>query len=52
VIDRMRAKMAGASDFMSKPPEGIKVLQMVEKHLGMSTAPVPEVSENSRLSLA
>jgi two-component system, chemotaxis family, response regulator PixG len=37
VIDRMRAKMAGASDFMSKPPEGIKVLQMVEKHLGSTT---------------
>jgi two-component system, chemotaxis family, response regulator PixG len=52
VIDRMRAKMAGASDFMSKPPEGIKVLQMVEKHLGMSNVPVSEVSENSRLSLA
>ncbi len=52
VIDRMRAKMAGASDFMSKPPEGIKVLQMVEKHLGMSNVPVAEVSENSRLSIA
>jgi two-component system, chemotaxis family, response regulator PixG len=38
VIDRMRAKMAGASDFMSKPPEGIKVLQMVEKHLGTTTS--------------
>jgi two-component system, chemotaxis family, response regulator PixG len=37
VIDRMRAKMAGASDFMSKPPDGIKVLQMVEKHLGTTT---------------
>ncbi len=40
VIDRMRAKMAGASDFMSKPPEGIKVLQMVEKHLGTTTSAV------------
>jgi two-component system, chemotaxis family, response regulator PixG len=52
VIDRMRAKMAGASDFMSKPPEGIKVLQMVEKHLGMTTAVAADVNENSSLSIA
>lgn len=50
VIDRMRAKMAGASDFMSKPPEGIKVLQMVEKHLGMTT--VVDTNENPSLSIA
>jgi two-component system, chemotaxis family, response regulator PixG len=43
VIDRMRAKMAGASDFMSKPPDAMKVLQMVEKHLGI-TADVPNVN--------
>jgi two-component system, chemotaxis family, response regulator PixG len=36
VIDRMRAKMSGASDFMSKPPDAIKVLQIIEKHLGMA----------------
>ncbi len=36
VIDRMRAKMSGASDFMSKPPDAIKVLQIIEKHLGMT----------------
>jgi two-component system, chemotaxis family, response regulator PixG len=52
VIDRMRAKMAGASDFMSKPPEGIKVLQMVEKHLGMTTAVPADVSENPSFSIA
>lgn len=50
VIDRMRAKMAGASDFMSKPPEGIKVLQMVEKHLGTTTA--DSASMNPSLSPA
>jgi two-component system, chemotaxis family, response regulator PixG len=43
VIDRMRAKMAGASDFMSKPPDAMKVLQMVEKHLGI-TADAPNVN--------
>jgi chemotaxis family two-component system response regulator PixG len=53
VIDRMRAKMAGASDFMSKPPEGIKVLQMVEKHLGMGSEPSdPTASANPSLSIA
>jgi two-component system, chemotaxis family, response regulator PixG len=51
VIDRMRAKMAGASDFMSKPPEGIKVLQMVEKHLGMTNAPA-DATVNPSLSIA
>ncbi|MBE9029284.1 response regulator [filamentous cyanobacterium LEGE 11480] len=50
VIDRMRAKMAGASDFMSKPPEGIKVLQMVEKHLGIEAG--ADANENPSLSIA
>jgi two-component system, chemotaxis family, response regulator PixG len=53
VIDRMRAKMAGASDFMSKPPEGIKVLQMVEKHLGIEgAAEAPAEALNPSLSPA
>lgn len=33
VIDRVRAKLKGASDFMGKPPEATKVVQMLEKHL-------------------
>jgi two-component system, chemotaxis family, response regulator PixG len=33
VIDRVRAKMAGSTDFLGKPPEEAKVIQMVEKHL-------------------
>ncbi len=33
VIDRVRAKIVGASDFMGKPPEASKVLQVVEKHI-------------------
>ena len=33
IIDRTRAKLAKASDFLTKPPEPEKLLQMVEKHL-------------------
>jgi two-component system, chemotaxis family, response regulator PixG len=33
MIDRVRAKIAGSTDFLSKPPENVKVLQMVEKYL-------------------
>jgi len=33
VIDRVRAKIVGASDFMGKPPEPSKVMQMVEKYI-------------------
>jgi two-component system, chemotaxis family, response regulator PixG len=33
VIDRVRAKMAGSTDFLGKPPDESKVIQMVEKHL-------------------
>ncbi|MBE9029979.1 response regulator [filamentous cyanobacterium LEGE 11480] len=34
VIDRVRAKLTGASEFLGKPPEPQKVLQTVQKHLG------------------
>jgi two-component system, chemotaxis family, response regulator PixG len=34
VIDRVRAKLTGASEFLGKPPEPQKVLQMVHKYLG------------------
>jgi chemotaxis family two-component system response regulator PixG len=33
VIDRVRAKMAGSSDFLSKPPDPAKVLQILRKFL-------------------
>jgi chemotaxis family two-component system response regulator PixG len=33
IVDRTRAKLTGASDFLGKPPEPQKVLQMVHKHL-------------------
>ncbi|MCA6589559.1 MAG: response regulator [Pseudanabaena sp. M090S1SP1A06QC] len=33
VIDRVRAKMAGSSDFLSKPPDLAKVLQILRKFL-------------------
>lgn len=33
VVDRVRAKLAGSTDFMSKPPEEEKVLQIVQKYI-------------------
>ncbi len=33
VIDRVRAKLAGSSDFLAKPPEADKVLQVVDRFL-------------------
>ena len=33
MIDRVRAKMSGSSDFMSKPPDPSKVLQILRKFL-------------------
>jgi chemotaxis family two-component system response regulator PixG len=33
LIDRTRAKLNGASDFLSKPPEQNQVLTIVEKYL-------------------
>ena len=33
VIDRVRAKMAGSSDFLSKPPDPSKVIQILRKFL-------------------
>lgn len=38
IIDRTRAKLIGASDFLSKPPHPEKVLQIVEKYLNTSSA--------------
>ncbi|MGD1949436.1 MAG: response regulator [Leptolyngbyaceae cyanobacterium] len=33
VIDRMRAKMVGANDFLAKPPDPEKVAQLLDKHI-------------------
>ena len=38
VIDRVRAKMAGSSDFLSKPPDSNKVLQILRKFLKVAEA--------------
>lgn len=38
VIDRVRAKMAGSSDFLSKPPDAAKVLQILRKFLQADAA--------------
>ena len=35
LVDRMRAKLAGSTDFMSKPVEESAVLSMLEKHLNI-----------------
>jgi two-component system, chemotaxis family, response regulator PixG len=42
VIDRVRAKLTGASEFLGKPPEPQKVLQTIQKYLGApDTSAVP-----------
>ncbi|MEL6247028.1 MAG: response regulator [Cyanobacteria bacterium J06648_16] len=33
MIDRVRTKIAGSSDFLAKPPDAQKVAQIVQKHL-------------------
>ncbi|MDJ0713658.1 MAG: response regulator [Prochloraceae cyanobacterium] len=33
LVDRMRAKLVGSNDFLSKPVEAEQVLKMIEKHL-------------------
>lgn len=46
VIDRMRAKMVGSSDFLAKPPEATKVLQVIAKYLGSTPDLHPVMSSN------
>jgi chemotaxis family two-component system response regulator PixG len=46
LLDRTRAKLIGASDFLSKPPEPTKVLQIVQKYLDEESA-VPGFSGSS-----
>jgi two-component system, chemotaxis family, response regulator PixG len=38
VIDRLRAKVAGSTDFLSKPPESTKVMQVIQRYLGDSSS--------------
>jgi two-component system, chemotaxis family, response regulator PixG len=38
IVDRVRAKMVGASDFLSKPVEADKVLSVIQRHLGSHPA--------------
>jgi len=37
MIDRVRTKMAGSSDFLAKPPDTRKVAQILEKHLPLDS---------------
>ncbi|MGB3240429.1 MAG: response regulator [Geitlerinemataceae cyanobacterium] len=48
-LDRVRANLNGASDFLSKPPVPEKVLKIVRKHLSPSQ---PETISMSSLSLS
>jgi two-component system, chemotaxis family, response regulator PixG len=48
-IDRVRANLNGASDFLSKPPTPEKVLKIVRKHLSPTQ---PETISMSSLSLS
>lgn len=45
VVDRIRAKMSGASEFLSQPLESAKVQQVVQKYLRAPT-PNPESSSS------
>jgi len=41
IIDRTRAKLTGASDFLSKPPNPEQVLQIADKYLRVKGDPSP-----------
>lgn len=41
-IDRLRAKMVGSNQFLSKPVESTEILQTVEKFLGKTLQPSPK----------
>jgi two-component system, chemotaxis family, response regulator PixG len=45
VIDRLRAKVAGSTDFLGKPPDPKRVIEVVQKLLGdgLPTNGSPEV---------
>ncbi len=40
IFDRTRAKLVGASDFLGKPPEAQKVLQVIAKYLPVNSSRV------------
>jgi two-component system, chemotaxis family, response regulator PixG len=46
VIDRVRAKLTGASEFLGKPPEPQKVMQLVQKYLGKAETPIEKSSSD------
>jgi chemotaxis family two-component system response regulator PixG len=41
LVDRVRAKLAGSTDFMAKPPREDKIVAMLEKYLGDRKTPIP-----------
>jgi two-component system, chemotaxis family, response regulator PixG len=41
VIDRLRAKVVGSNEFLSKPPDAAKVIQVVQKFLGEKSSVQP-----------
>ncbi len=47
VVDRVRAKLTGASEFLSKPPDATRVLQTIEKHLGIPAPHTPPKKQDS-----
>ena len=36
IVDRLKAKMVGSNDFLGKPPDPVKVIQAVQKHIGQT----------------
>jgi two-component system, chemotaxis family, response regulator PixG len=41
VIDRVRAKLVGATEFVSKPPQPAKIIQILQRHLGYGSEETP-----------
>ncbi len=52
IVDRLRAKVAGSTDFLSKPPDAARVLQVIQKYLGDGIPDVEQVSPPPRTSSA
>jgi len=51
-IDRVRANLSGASDFLSKPADPQKVLEMTRKHIPAASVPsLPFKIQNSELKM-
>lgn len=46
MVERVRTKFTGATDFLSKPPEPKKVLEVVQKHLEPNSASPLPLSDN------